>query len=347
MSDWPGILDAIDRSAGPRVLVTLVEVDGSTPRDAGAKMLVDPAGIHGTIGGGRLEQDAIDLARGVLAGRDATPLVRTIALGPSLGQCCGGSVVVLVEPLGDLAWPGAVRACREARRACVVATVIDTACGDAGRKLVCDEVGPVAGGGSGMDAEVAAACAALLRASASAPRTIAAAGRTILLEPIPVEPPILVFGAGHVGRALVTVLGTLPRPVRWIDARLDAFPAALPANVLAETSDAPENEVDAAPPGAAYVVMTHSHALDLAIVERVLRRADFAYLGLIGSRTKRRRFDRRLALRGLVPDAVARLRCPIGLDGVGGKHPGEIAVAVAAELLAVPAAARAAQRSAR
>ena len=329
MSDWPVMLDAIARGTGQRVLVTLVAVDGSAPRDPGAKMLVGATRIDGTIGGGRLEQEAIELARALLH-EHARALVRRVPLGPRLGQCCGGRVDVLLEPLGDLGWCDAVRARRDARRACVVATVLEGA--GAGAKLVVDESGVAAG--TALDAAVAAECRSFLARGDVGPRTVGVAGRTLFVEPVPVESPILVFGAGHVGGALVTVLGTLSRPVVWIDGRPDVFPPVLPANVVAQETDVPEAEVDAAPTGAAYVVMTHSHALDLTIVERVLRRGDFAYVGLIGSRTKRRRFEERLALRGLTPDLVARLRCPIGLDGLGGKHPGEIAVAVAAELLA-------------
>jgi xanthine dehydrogenase accessory protein XdhC len=144
---------------------------------------------------------------------------------------------------------------------------------------------------------------------------------------------VVLFGAGHVGRALASILGTLPCAVTWVDERAEQFPAAAPPNVRLEPADAPESEVDAAPPGASFVVMTHSHQRDFAIVERVLRRGDFAYLGMIGSTSKRRRFEQRLRARGIAPDAIARLRCPIGLAEIPGKHPGAIAVAAAAELL--------------
>ena len=111
MNDWTAMLDAIARGAGPRVLVTLASVDGSSPRDPGAKMLVDPDGVHGTIGGGRLEQEAIDLARALLDS-SARAVLHRIALGERLGQCCGGTVAVLLEPLHDLGWCAAVQARR-------------------------------------------------------------------------------------------------------------------------------------------------------------------------------------------------------------------------------------------
>jgi len=144
---------------------------------------------------------------------------------------------------------------------------------------------------------------------------------------------IVLFGAGHVARALVNVLAGIPCAVTWIDSRDDALPATLPANVRGIVTDAPEAEVDAARPGAYFLVMTHSHAVDETLTERILLRTDFAYFGLIGSNSKRRQFERRLAARGMPAERFAAMTCPIGLPGVAGKEPGIIAVAVAAELL--------------
>ena len=157
---------------------------------------------------------------------------------------------------------------------------------------------------------------------------------TVLLEPFQAgQFHVVLFGAGHVGKALAAVLGQLPCRVTWIDGRAEQFPADVPPNVRVEVSDAPVYDVAEAPPGACFLVMTHSHALDRDLVEAVLRRGDFAYCGLIGSATKRRRFEARLAAKGLTKDDLARLVCPIGIDGIAGKSPGEIAVAVAAQLL--------------
>lgn len=157
-------------------------------------------------------------------------------------------------------------------------------------------------------------------------------GHTALLfEPMLPEPTtLLLFGAGHVGQALVQVLGDLPIRVRWIDSRGELFPDIVPANVTIEHTDAPEAEIETAPPGSFYLVMTYSHDIDLKLVEAALKRDDAGWVGLIGSDSKRARFDRRLAKVGLDP---ARLACPIGIPGIGGKHPKEIAVAVAAQLL--------------
>lgn len=148
---------------------------------------------------------------------------------------------------------------------------------------------------------------------------------------------IVLFGAGHVGRALVRGLAGLPCRVTWVDERADAFPRDVPPNVTPVCTDIPEQEVDAAPPGAYFLVMTHSHALDEALAEAILRRADHAYFGLIGSVTKRRAFERRLARRGMPVARFATMTCPIGVAGIPGKEPAAIAIAVAAQMLQVRA----------
>ncbi|MNZ95098.1 hypothetical protein D3C78_1142300 [compost metagenome] len=148
------------------------------------------------------------------------------------------------------------------------------------------------------------------------------------------------FGAGHVGRALVPLLAGLPCRVRWIDSRVAEFPAQLPPGVERVVSEEPVDEVDELPPGSYCIVMTHDHQLDLALAERILRRGDFAYFGLIGSRTKRARFEHRLRERGLAAETIARMRCPLGLPEVRGKLPLEIAIAVAGEVIATYGAER-------
>ncbi len=156
---------------------------------------------------------------------------------------------------------------------------------------------------------------------------------SLLFEPMqPESDTLMLFGAGHVGKALVSVLADLPFRVRWIDERAAEFPAEVPANVRIEVTDHPVEQVNTAPAGAFFLVTTHSHALDFRVTEAVLRRGDFAYAGLIGSRTKRARFEK--GFRKLGVDS-SPLVCPIGIDGITGKHPKTIAVAVAAQLLQV------------
>lgn len=143
------------------------------------------------------------------------------------------------------------------------------------------------------------------------------------------------YGAGHVGRAIARLLAALPCRVQWIDERDDQFPPdlVLPAHMQRLCVDAVAGEVASAPPGAHFLVLTHSHALDLEIVQAVLRRGDFAFLGLIGSRTKRARFERQLRARGYTDDQLARLTCPIGILGLEGKEPDVVAISAVAQLL--------------
>jgi xanthine dehydrogenase accessory factor len=143
---------------------------------------------------------------------------------------------------------------------------------------------------------------------------------------------IWVFGAGHVGIALVTVLSTMPCNVTWVDSRETPFPTAIPGNARVIESDAPESEVRHIPAGASVLVLTHSHALDLEICLELLKRDDLAYCGLIGSATKAAIFNKRFAARGFTGTEIARITCPIGLPTLRSKHPGVIAAGVAADL---------------
>ena len=149
--------------------------------------------------------------------------------------------------------------------------------------------------------------------------------------------PVWLFGAGHVGRALAKVLAELPFEVLWLDSRFDGFPADIPSGVGHVVAPRLAEAVENAPAGTLFLVLTHSHQLDLDICDRVLRRGDVAFLGLIGSATKKARFLSALKGRGHAPGALERLVCPIGLAQIPGKQPMAIAVATAAQLLALPA----------
>jgi xanthine dehydrogenase accessory factor len=153
----------------------------------------------------------------------------------------------------------------------------------------------------------------------------------------PQLPPmhIVLFGAGHVGHALVTLLGMLPCVVQWVDERDELFPDEVPANVQIEATDTPDTIVDHAPAGAYFLVMTHNHALDFSLAARITRRRDFTYFGMIGSKTKRVKFERRLIERDVDPERLVEMTCPIGVAGIVDKAPPSIAIAVAAELLKV------------
>jgi xanthine dehydrogenase accessory factor len=149
------------------------------------------------------------------------------------------------------------------------------------------------------------------------------------------------YGAGHVGRAIVNALAPLNVRVDWIDERDDEFPpdGMLPAHTRKVCVDTLEAEVREAPRGAFYLVLTHRHDLDLRIAEAILRRGDFGFFGLIGSQTKRARFIHRFEERGIPAEAIARLTCPIGVPGIVGKEPEVIAASVVAQLLQAASAA--------
>ena len=283
------------------VLVTVHSVEGSGPREVGAWMAVFPHTLVNTIGGGHLEFQAIDEARALLgqnksaspsasapapasasasASSGATPTHLTAgaavthedqtftlryALGPALGQCCGGVVHLRFEPIG-------------------------------------------------------AADAPALK------QRLLANGQ-----------PLALFGGGHVGRALIHVLGNLPFAVRWIDSRDEIFPAQVPLNVVCEHSDPVYAAVADLAPHSAVLIMSFSHAEDLDVVAACLKRqralGDIGFIGLIGSKTKWATFRHRLEARGFSADELARVTCPIGIDGITGKEPEVIAVAVVAQLL--------------
>lgn len=242
------------------LVVEVIEAQGSTPRERGTRMVVSAEEVLGSIGGGHLELKAIAEAREALARGALHCTERRYALGPSLGQCCGGAMTLRREPLG---------------------------------------------------------AQALARWPAPEPRF-----------------HLQLHGAGHVGRAIARLLEGIDCRVQWVDEREAEFPPGASAphieRICAEPVPA---EVDTAPPDACFLVLTHSHDLDLAIVERVLRRGDFRFLGLIGSATKRARFEHRLQDRGVPAERIARMACPIGVPGIEGKSPEVIAVAAVAQLL--------------
>lgn len=324
MSAWPEKLAALIEAGIPAALVTVAAVKGSAPREAGAAMIVTERDLFGTIGGGRLEYRAARLARAMLR-VGAVAQLREFPLGPELGQCCGGQVALHFRRVGaeDRAWLEPLRAWIAAGQA---AALVFPGGADGGG---CLAVSATAAAGD-LGPRSAAAVRAARKALAGA------AGSGEAWHMVRVSPPdcvVYLFGAGHVGRALAEILGQLPCRVVWIDERKDAFPPVVPANVAANHAADPAAEAARAAKGAYVLVMTHSHARDQQIVEAVLRRGDFAYLGLIGSATKRARFAARLRAAGLGEAVLARLVCPIGAEDIPGKEPGVIALAAAAEIM--------------
>jgi xanthine dehydrogenase accessory factor len=308
MRVWSRLKDALDRH-GKAAMVTVVATKGSAPREAGARLVVHPDGAFtGTVGGGTLEWRAIALAQAALADPSAKRAdIRKFALGPELGQCCGGRVELIVELIGaeESAKVDALAAREAAGRFVTRADV--SADRGVDRKVVED-----------MDI----------------PPGSAAWHDGVLLEGFGDDlRPLIIFGAGHVGRALVLSLAQLPFSVTWVDPRPDAFPAHVPGNVRTRRLDDPTFALREAADGTFVLVVSHSHQLDLALVDTALADDRFAYVGLIGSASKRARFEKRLRDAGISPARIADLVCPIGVGGIKSKLPAVIAAATTAELL--------------
>lgn len=272
---------------------------GSSPREVGAAMLVWADGQSGTVGGGALEWQAVLRARDMLAQGGAR--LDHVPLGPNLGQCCGGAVTLLTEIYGaaDMA----------ALEADVIIRAVD---------------------GSAMPLAVKRLLA-MARGQGMPPASQLLQGW--MVEPV-AKPQrhLWIWGAGHVGRALVLVLAPLPGlAITWVDVALDRFPEGIPANVRALPVADPALAVALAPKDAEHLILTYSHALDLELCHRILKN-DFNRLGLIGSATKWARFRSRLAALGHSAPALARIDCPIGAPHLG-KHPQAIAIGVATAFL--------------
>jgi len=216
-------------------------------------------------------------------------------------------------------WIGVLHQLREKRQSCVLITVLSehgSVPRDSGSKMVVTQQESYLS----LGARLGQCCG----------------GKTTLLfEPLlQAQPEIYLFGAGHVGQALVNLLATLPCHVNWIDSRPAQF-SHVPAGVMTLQPDDPLDCVTQAPAGSYFIIMTHHHPLDFDLCEAVLKRGDFHYAGVIGSATKNQRFRYRLAGKGVASEPLARLRCPIGLPDVKGKLPAEIAVAIAGEIISV------------
>jgi xanthine dehydrogenase accessory factor len=333
MSAWiHQLLDAL-ANEDIAMLVTVAATRGSTPREAGARMIVTRGALRGTIGGGHLEFEAVRIAREALSSPSRRPWLVRFPLAARLGQCCGGVATLMFQPVhAHDAWPTLLARQSAASNDASIAVPVanDAHHGeDAGALWL-----------SGADAAALPDAVRQSTMTAKAPMLIDTAGATWYVERVTSgDFRVVIFGNGHVGRALVQVLGTLACEITWVDAREHDFPAIVPANTTVIASDAPEDVVDATAPGSYCLVMTHSHALDFELTHRLLARGDFRYLGLIGSTSKRAQFERRLRARDVPADALKRITCPIGSRAISSKEPGAIAISVATEILQLREAA--------
>ena len=319
MSVWPTI-ERFIAEHGAAALVTLAQAQGSSPREVGARMVVAPGGAFtGTIGGGALEWGALAEAQALLARREGPAVARLDrALGPYLGQCCGGRVLLTIERFG-VSDRGSIAPLAEAEQDGVLTTIGTV--GNDGRLL--RRAADTHSSGSAYD----------VQADGS------------VIERFGEEPSAFyLFGAGHVGRALVTALAPLPFALTWMDTRPGAIPEMFPPNVTAIRDGDPVELLARAPDGAFVAVMTHSHALDLDLVIAALRANRFGYVGLIGSATKRARFTSAMQKMGMGADVVDKLVCPIGLTKIKDKAPAAIAASVAAQVLMAREAASSANK---
>ncbi|NKB62767.1 MAG: xanthine dehydrogenase accessory protein XdhC [Gammaproteobacteria bacterium] len=252
--NWITALARLSQSNSPFTIVTILNVEGSSPRDAQTKMIVDANTIYDSIGGGNLEYQAIKKARELLSLNRSALHRETFSLGKDLTQCCGGKVELLFE-----AFPA------------------------------CDF-------------------------------------------------NVVVFGAGHVGTALVTILAGLPCRVYWVDSRPSEFPDSnefweVNTNVEKIIMRNPFQTIESCPFNAYYLIMTHSHETDFELCEAILSRTDTAFCGLIGSKSKSAKFRNRLTRKGFSAQETNRLVSPVGLTDIPGKTPMAVAVSIAAQLL--------------
>ena len=264
--------------------------------------------VVGTIGGGALEFDAIAHARKQME-KDKDQIwlrdVKEYPLGPRLGQCCGGHVRLLFERFGG-------------EEIAKVTALVDGGAQYVTRQLISGT--PLLASAQSNDAK-------------DIPNVVSAEGEWFLEVANEKPLPIFLYGAGHVGREVVRVFEGLEYEITWIDTGENRFPDPLPNHVQRLVAASPYEAVAYAPDDAFHIVMSYSHPMDLEICHAVLKRGRFRYLGLIGSATKRARFEKRLRELDVDDAALARLVCPIGARGPKGKEPAVIAISLAAEIL--------------
>ena len=248
---WVQEAARLEKSGIDFVMVSVLSIKGSTPREVGARMLVSQHALYGTVGGGNLEWKAIAKAREHLSQRTTETQTHDYPLGATLGQCCGGFVTLLFESV---------------------------------------------------------------------------------LQPLL---HITIFGAGHVGRAIVHCLANIPCQVTWVDSREQEFPSKIPENVQRLVSEFPVDEIALSPAQSYYLILTHNHQLDLELTEAAIKRNDAAFIGVIGSTTKSARFRHRLVSKGFSKEQITSMHCPIGDTEIHSKQPGEIAISVLAQLLKI------------
>lgn len=344
MFNWAQQLNQLLTAHNRLVMVTVLQTKGSTPREAGAKFFVmrtkhNGAMIEGTIGGGNLEYQATQIAAELLSEpKQQQTKLKYFSLAAGLGMCCGGVVELLFEVLdqSSVVW---LKQWIDAQQKQQTAILVTSLHKDAATKQVLIN-------------------AAVLNRNASLPNIVLQAVYVMMdsqnnnqesslikidnslfyMESVAEKRNHLyLFGAGHVGQAIVNVLQALPWQITWVDTRDDCLSPnkieQLPTNVSVCITDSPEFEIEQAEENAYFLVMTHDHAQDLELCEQIIKKGNAHYFGVIGSKTKRLRFEHRLRAKGLPESKIKQMVCPIGIDGISSKEAHSIAVSVIAQLL--------------
>jgi xanthine dehydrogenase accessory factor len=305
MKDWGERIEAYIGAGQLVCRIVVAEAKGSTPREAGADMYVTQAGIWGTIGGGALEFEAMKIARQMLAELADTQSrfarqFRNFPLGPNLGQCCGGQVTLLFEGFTP----------------------------DCLAELTAILSNPA----SGYIHQAGSLVLAQLSPKPVAKISFDSKKQTLLMPPILPNTPLYLYGAGHVGRAVMGAVSGLALDRVWVDTDKSRFPEDTDLAITLAPATDMTIIAEHAPPGAIHIVMSYSHALDEALVYTILRKGNFAKLGLIGSRTKKQRFCNALKKRGIDEAALKQLICPIGLPDLRSKSPAHVGLSIAAQI---------------
>ena len=320
------------------ILVSVIYISGSTPREVGAKMLVYNDHIIATIGGGKLEFKAVELSRKLLNDGDEKTMIRKYTLGPSLGQCCGGVVTILFEPL--ISSGERIKHFKQLndiiKNGGNAISIIDLK-SSASRMILSDNITPL-----DLDSKIVVIANDLLKSNVNSCNMVNIDNEAnnqggYLIESIcHYKIPLYIYGAGHVAKSLMHILLTLDFDIYWVDQRRDEFPqntAQMPltpymgqdAIAIAKLSK----------PRAFHIILTHDHQIDFDICQILLRQNNHIYLGLIGSGTKCSSFINRFKKNGISSSAIDNFTCPIGIGNINSKKPAEIAIAVAAEIIEI------------
>lgn len=275
--------------------VIIAEVKGSSPREVGADMVVTADGFDGTIGGGQLEFEALHIAQQLIASTTHfTRQWRHFALGPSLGQCCGGAVTLCFV----LYVPNNAEALSQLMAAPAIYHERQT------QDFPLRYDGPL---------EVSAK-----------------EGLILSQQKKPLH--LYIYGAGHVGRALVSATANLGLVRYWIDDDDGRFPSVMPPDIEKIVAKNMASIARYAAPESFHIILSYSHKIDEAIAFEILRRDAFLQIGMIGSDTKARRMASQLAKAQIASDQLSRLHCPVGIGGIRQKAPAFVALSIAAQI---------------